>query len=112
MFVDARVSNGLRIPQVGRHQGSARLVYDAGRTLASAGIRSYALQPEDDLNRFILPGYATVQILVRQKLAMGFSAMAEVENLLNRTYIVGFSPTAIIGAPRLWRAGLRWEAAR
>ena len=112
MFVDARVSNGLRIPQVGRHQGSARLVYDAGRTLASAGIRSYALQPEDDLNRFILPGYATVQILVRQKLALGFSAMAEVENLLNRTYIVGFSPTAIIGAPRLWRAGLRWEAAR
>jgi len=112
LFVDARVASGLRIPQVGRHQGSAQILYDAGRTLASAGIRSYALQFEDDLNRFVLPGFATVQILVRHRLGAGFSALVAVENLLDRSYVVGFSPTPLIGAPRLWRAGVRWESGR
>jgi len=112
MFVDARIASGLRIPQVGRHQGSAQILYDAGGTLASIGVRSYALQPEDDLNRFILPGFATVQIMVRRRLARGFSALVAVENLLDRTFLVGFSPTPTIGAPRLWRAGLRWDSGR
>ena len=28
---------------------------------------------------------------------------------LNREYAVGFSPTVLTGAPRLWRLGLRWN---
>ncbi len=110
LFVDARLDTRLRIPQVGRHQGSAQLSWESGRTLASLGVRSYALQLEDDLNRFILPGFATVQVLVRQRLARGFSALLAVENALDRTFLVGFSPTPLIGAPRLWRAGVRWES--
>jgi outer membrane receptor protein involved in Fe transport len=110
LFVDARLDSRLRIPQVGRHQGSAQVLYEAGRTLASIGLRSYAMQFEDDLNRFVLPGFATVQVLVRQRLAYGFSAVAAVENLLDRTYLVGIVPT--IGAPRLWRAGVKWESGR
>lgn len=112
MFVDGRVGSGLRIPQVGRHQGSAQVLYQSGKTLASVGIRSYSLQLEDDLNRFVLPGYATVQLMVRQRLARGFSASVAVENLLDHTYLTGFSPTPTIAAPRLWRAGLRWESGR
>jgi outer membrane receptor protein involved in Fe transport len=112
LFVDARLATGPRIPQVGRHQGSAQVLYESGRTLASAGVRSYSLQFEDDLNRFVLPGFATVQVLVRQRLGLGFSAMAAVENLLDRTYWVGFTTIPTIGAPRLWRAGVRWESGR
>ncbi len=110
LFVDARLDTRLRIPQVGRHQGSAQLRYETGKTLASAGIRSYALQFEDDLNRRLLPGFATVQLMIRQRLAHGFSAVAAVENLLDRRFLVGLTPAPAIGAPRLWRAGLRWES--
>lgn len=112
LFVDARLESGLRIPQIGRHQGSAQLLYHSGGAMASIGIRSYALQFEDDLNRFVLPGFATVQLLLRQRLAAGFSAIFAAENLLDRVYVVGASPTPIIGAPRLWRAGVRWESGR
>ena len=110
LFVDSRLENRLRIPQVGRHQGSAHLLYDSGSTLASIGIRSYSLQFEDDLNRFRLPGFAAVQVAARRRLARGFSILASAENLLNRTYLVGISPNPIIGAPRLLRAGVRWDS--
>lgn len=111
LFADSRFSGGERVPQVARHQGSGQVVYDRGGTLVSAGVRSYADQFEDELNRFRLPGFATVQVLARQRLARGFSMLAAVENLLDREYLTGFSPAPAIGAPRLWRLGLRWESA-
>ena len=37
--------------------------------LAAAGVRSYALQFEDDRNTLLLPGYASVQVYARQRLA-------------------------------------------
>jgi outer membrane receptor protein involved in Fe transport len=109
LFVDSRFDTGERIPQVPKHQGSASLTYSRGGTLASVSTRSYAAQFEDDLNRFLLPGFAAVQIAARQQITGGLSAVLAIENLLDRTYVVGFSPTPLIGAPRLWRAGLRWE---
>ncbi len=109
LFVDSRYEIGPRVPQVPKHQGSAQLSYMRRGTLASAGVRSYSSQFEDDLNQFILPGFATVQVAVRQQLKRGFAAQFAFENLLNREYLVGFSPTPTIGAPRLWRAGIRWE---
>jgi outer membrane cobalamin receptor len=109
LFVDSRYDNGAMIPQAPRHQGSAFLTYARGGTLASAGVRSYSAQFEDDLNRFLLPGFATVQIAVQQRIAKGLSAVLAFENLLDRTYVVGYSPTPLIGAPRLWRAGVKWD---
>jgi outer membrane receptor protein involved in Fe transport len=109
LFVDSRFGNGRRIQQIPKHQGSAHVMFDRGGTLASAGIRSYASQFEDERNQFLLPGYATVQFVVRQRITSGLAATAAFENLLNREYVTGFSPTPLIGGPRLWRAGLRWE---
>ena len=97
------------VPQVPRHQGSAMVSFHRRGTLASVGVRSYARQFEDDLDIFTLPGYATLQVTARQQIKKGFSAVVSFENLLNRRYLVGFSPTPTIGAPRLWRAGLKWE---
>jgi outer membrane receptor protein involved in Fe transport len=73
------------------------------------GIRTYSYQFDDDLNPFLLPGFANVQLVARQQLKHGLSAHVAIENLLNHEYFVGFSPTPTIGAPRLWRAGIRWE---
>ena len=80
-----------------------------GKTLVSGGLRSFAAQFEDDLNVFRLPGYATVQLAMRHGLTTQVSAIASWENLLDRRFYTGFTPVPAIGAPRLWRAGLRWE---
>lgn len=109
LYADSRFAAGERVPQVPRHQGSAQLTYDRRSTLISAGVRSFARQFEDELNQFLLPGFATVQLLARRKLTPQISALAAFENLLDRSYLTGFSPTSMTGAPRLWRVGLRWE---
>lgn len=109
LFVDSRFEAGARVPQIPRHQGSAQLSYSRHGTLASAGVRSYAAQFEDELNQFLLPGFATVQLVAQQRIRGGLSVLAEFENLFDRQYLTGFSPTPTIGAPRLWRAGVRWD---
>ncbi len=109
LFVDSRYESGPRVPQVPKHQGSAQLTYAHGRTLASAAVRGFSYQFEDDINQFVLAGFASVQLMVREQLVHGLSASLAFENLLDRQYYVGFSPTPTIGPPRLWRAGLRWE---
>ncbi len=109
LFADSRYETGPRVAQIPKHQGSAQLSWRRKGTSASAAIRTYSYQFDDDLNQFILPGFASVQLLARQQLPRGLSAHLAVENLLNRTYYTGFSPTPTIGAPRLWRVGVRWE---
>lgn len=111
LFVDNRFSNGLRVPQVARHQGSAILIFDRGGTFASAQIRSFSSQFEDDRNlrSQLMPGFASVQFAVRRRLKSHLSASLVVENALNREYITGFTPQPQIGPPVLWRAGLRWD---
>jgi outer membrane receptor protein involved in Fe transport len=117
LFSDTRFSTGLRVPQVPKHSGMAQLTFLREGTLASAGIRSYSLQFEDDLNRFLMGGFATVQISLRQRIKRSLSAQFAVDNLLDREYVVGVTapaaanlgPLYAIGAPRLWRAGLRWD---
>jgi outer membrane cobalamin receptor len=107
LFVDSRYATGARIPQVPKHQGSAQLSWEHGGTVASVGVRGYGAQFDDDLNQFRLPGFATVQMVVRQRLTRWITADLAVENLLDRGYFTGFTPTPTIGAPRLVRAGVR-----
>ena len=109
LFSDTRFRSGARVPQVPRHQGSAQLIYSRPTTVAALTFRSYSMQFEDDLNLFRLAGFGVLQLAVRQRLGGGLSAHLAVENALDRQYSVGFSPTPLVGAPRLWRAGLRWD---
>ncbi len=109
LYVDSRFSTGPRTPQVARHQGSAQIAYAGEDTLASFGLRSYSFQFEDDRNLLLLPGFATLHFSVRQRLIGSLSAVVVFENLLDKEYYVGFSTIPAIGAPRLWRAGLRWD---
>ncbi|MGI8745936.1 MAG: TonB-dependent receptor plug domain-containing protein [Bryobacteraceae bacterium] len=109
LLADSRYTTGARIPQIPRHQGSGGIAYQHRGTLVSAGVRSYSLQFEDDLNQFRLPGFATVQLSAEQRLNSWLTARAAFENLLDRQYVTGFSPAPTIGNPRLWRIGLTWE---
>ena len=111
LFSDARYATGLRIPQVPRHQGAAQLGWAWRKLTLSGGLRTLSAQFEDDLNTFLLPGFAVVHLSAHQPIARGVTAFAAFENLLDRQFVVGYSPTPLIGAPRLWRAGLRWERA-
>jgi outer membrane cobalamin receptor len=109
LFVDPRFSTGERIAQVPRHQGSAQALWQRRGTTASAAVRSYAAQFDDDRYQFLLPGFATVQISVRQRIARSLSASVAIENAFDRQFLTAFSPTPNIGAPRLFRIGLRWD---
>jgi outer membrane cobalamin receptor len=109
LFADARLATGQRIPQVPKQQGTAQLAYSAESTLVSVGIRAFGLQFDDDLNRFKLPGYAALQLAAEQHLTKSLSAIAAIENLLDRSYLVALTPFPNTGEPRLWRVGLRWN---
>jgi outer membrane receptor protein involved in Fe transport len=109
LFADSRFSNGKRIPQTPRHHGSAQLTWARGGTVVSGGLRAFSLQFEDELNSFLLPGFATLQLVASQRLSESLSLFGAIENVLDRQYVVGFSPTPLIGAPILWRIGMRWD---
>jgi outer membrane cobalamin receptor len=109
LFVDSRYSTGYRVAQIPKHQGSAQLIYARDGTMASVAFRSYSYQFDDDLNNFRLGGYATLHMMLRQRLTGSLSFEAALDNALDRTFYAAFTPTPNVGSPRLWRAGLRWE---
>ena len=112
LFVDSQLDTNVWMPQTPKHQGSFQVLYSSGQTLVSAGVRAYSLQFEDDLNEFLLPGFASVQLLVQRRLGRGLSGLLAVENLLDKEYLAGFTPEPVIGGPRLVRVGLKWESGR
>jgi outer membrane cobalamin receptor len=114
LFVDARFASGFRLPQVARHQGSAQVAFEKGGLLASAGMRAFSSQFEDERNlrAQLMGGFATLMFVARQQLWAGFSAVVQMENALDREFVVGYTPQPVVGAPRLWRAGLRWDSSR
>lgn len=109
LFADSRYTTGPRIPQVAKHQGSADLSYDHNGTMVTFGVRAYSSQFDDDLNQFRLPGFATMQVVLRQRINKWITADLAAENLLDHLYYTGFTPTPTIGAPRLVRLGARFS---
>jgi len=109
LFADARLTTGPRLAQVPKQQGTAQLTFQAKKTLISGGIRAFGLQFDDDINQFKLPGFAALQLSAEHRLTDKLSAVAAVENLLDRSFLVALTPTPNTGEPRLWRVGLRWS---
>jgi outer membrane cobalamin receptor len=109
LFADARLTTGPRLAQVPKQQGTGGLTYSKNGTLVSFGVRAFGLQFDDDINQFALPGYAALQLTAQRRLVRNLFAQAEIENLLDRQYLVALTPTPNTGAPRLWRIGLRWN---
>ena len=64
---------------------------------------------DDDLNQFLLPGFGILQFSAQQHLTKSLSVLATVDNVLDRSYLVALTPNPNVGAPRIWRVGLRWS---
>jgi outer membrane receptor protein involved in Fe transport len=109
LYVESRYVTGFRVAQIPKHQGIAQLTYYREGTLASFAVRGYSYQFDDDLNQFRLPGYATAQFVLRQRVVGSLSGEVTLENALDRVFYTAFTPTPNIGAPRLVRVGLKWD---
>lgn len=118
LFSDARVASapaepgleGLRLPQVPRHQLTGQIRFDDPR-LATVGLQARWIggQFDDDQNRFRLGSFAAVDAIVSRSLGGGLSAFAAAENLFDERYEIGRTPVRTLGPPRLLRLGFRLQ---
>lgn len=116
LFADAQAESapaepgleGLRLPQVPRHQANLQVRFDDPR-LASVGLQARwsDAQFDDDLNRFRLGSFATLDAIVSRPLGRGISIFAAAENLLDERFDIGRTPVRTLGPPRTVRAGVR-----
>jgi outer membrane receptor protein involved in Fe transport len=121
LFADASVGRfstapsleGLSIPQIPRHTLTLQSRYSDAQKF-SVGVQTRVVGPQfdDDLNQFRLPGYFTVDAVVSRDFGPNFEVFVAAENLLNQQYIVGRTPTTILGPPLLIRAGFRFHKSR
>jgi outer membrane receptor protein involved in Fe transport len=101
---------GLWIPQVARHNATAQVRFGrAERFTVVLGGRYQGLQYDDDRNQFPLGGYFVADAYVARNLHRNVVVFAAGENLFDRRYEVGRTPTTSIGPPILVRLGFRFS---
>lgn len=95
------------LPQVPADRASLRVVFSTPRAGTITGDLLYTgAQFDDDLNSRRLPPYAIVSLTASHAIHGRVDVFASIENLFNRTYLVGTLPTTI-GSPRLVSVGVR-----
>jgi outer membrane receptor protein involved in Fe transport len=101
---------GLRIPQVPKHQATFQVSY-ANPSLITLGIQARAggQQFDDDQNRFPLGRYFTIDALASRRLTPNFDIFVAAENLFNQRYLTGRTPVSTVGPPALIRGGIRFR---
>ena len=75
--------------------------------MASVQARASSRQFEDDQNLLPLGGYFTFDSYASAPLTHGLQMFLAVENVLNRQYLIGRTPTPLVAAPITGRIGLR-----
>jgi outer membrane receptor protein involved in Fe transport len=99
----------LWVPQVPHHAVSEALGFDNRRWSGSIVGRYVGGQFDDDLNQFLLPGFFTADVMLRVRVTSAIEPFVACENLLDRNYVIGRTPTPTLGSPRLLRVGLRFR---
>ncbi|OLE56056.1 MAG: hypothetical protein AUG51_00520 [Acidobacteria bacterium 13_1_20CM_3_53_8] len=99
---------GLRIPQIARHQISfqVRYIKQSRLTFGLQG-RASSSQFDDDQNIFLLAPYFTLDAFISRPLSRALDLFVAAENIFNRRYEIGRTPVATLGPPLLMRAGFR-----
>ena len=117
-FVDAKVVEfpanrtleGLRLPQVPRHQFTFQARYSGpSRLLLGIQGRLVGNQFDDDLNQLELDRFFTLDALVAHPITKGVDLFAAFENLFDQEYAIGRTPVRTIGPPFLARFGIRLQ---
>ena len=96
---------GLRVPQVPLNQASVGIGY-RGPIQASAELRFVGEQFEDDRNQLPLERFAVLDLWFQRALNERVALFLSVENVFDRIYPVGRTPTETIGAPRMVHGGV------
>jgi outer membrane receptor protein involved in Fe transport len=113
LYADTKLTSGplagLYVPEVPHHQGSAQVTYLHHGTTLSGALLAYSRVFDDQNNQFVDPGYAVLQFSGSQHLWRNLSATFNMENALDRYYVVEYTPVVNNGAPRVIRVGLRWN---
>jgi outer membrane receptor protein involved in Fe transport len=118
-FVDSRVTEapgqpqlvGNELPQDPRHRATLAVAFDQPSFLTvNAQLRYIGAQYEDDLNTLRMAGVPLVDVLVTWHVRRFLDTFAAVENLFDRTYLVGRAGVDTIGQPRFIHFGLRFRA--
>ncbi len=101
---------GLRIPQVPKHQATLQARY-SNLSVVTLGFQARAggQQFDDDQNRFPLGRYFTFDALASRRLTRNFDVFVAAENLFNQRYLTGRTPVTTVGPPLLVRAGIRFR---
>ncbi len=115
LFVDStvlsfsanRALEGLRLPQVARHQATFQARYSTKPLTVSVQGRVSDGQFDDDQNQLGLGGYLVLDFFVARRVSRSVELFAAAENVFDRRYEVGRTGVTTLGAPRLVRAGLR-----
>ena len=103
---------GNDVPQVPVVQGGFGLIWAEPRVLTLATqVRFSGKQFDNDLNTFVLNGYAVWDATATRAIANGVNAFVAVENITDTEYDTGRSPLRTIGWPRTVRVGARlsWQ---
>ena len=99
---------GLRIPQIARHQFSAQFQYSKVK-IANIGVqfRAASSQFDDDQNRLRLGGYSTLDAFLSRRLNRYTEVFAAIENAFDRKVESGRTPVLTLAIPRSARFGIR-----
>ena len=98
---------GLRVPQVPRHQATLQLRRDGTVFRGAIQGRYAGAQFEDDANQLRLPGFTALDARVGVSLTRSIEAFAAGENLTGKRFVVGRTPLVNLGPPRQVRGGIR-----
>ena len=99
---------GLRIPQVPRHQLTIQTWYSKPSVVTiSFQARASSTQFDDDQNLFPLHSYFVLDAFASRRLSDAVDVFVAAENLLNQRYETGKTPVTTVGPPILIRVGIR-----
>lgn len=103
---------GLRIPQVPRHQFTVEGRYRNRKGWMFTALGRYVgVQFDDDQNLLPLDRYFAMDIQAGRSIR-GVEAFVAVENVLDQQYDIARTPTPTIGPPILFRVGMRFNYPR
>ncbi|MGH9602558.1 MAG: TonB-dependent receptor domain-containing protein, partial [Terriglobales bacterium] len=101
---------GLRIPQVPRHQVTLEATYTRPQSfLLSLRPRWSSAQFDDDRNSLLLRELFQMDALFSLSLREGVEIYAAGENIFGSRYDLGRTPVLTVGPPAQVRVGIRYE---
>ncbi len=102
---------GKQLPQDPRHRASFSASFDDPRRFtAEAQVRYIGSQFEDDVNTLPMSGVVLVDLFASWHLMPYLDLFVAVDNLFDKSYLVGRSGVDTVGQPRFFHGGLRLRA--